>query len=85
LVDDSLFPTYIHGMHMLTTFVLAFGIFVAAVVAMALGVVLSGRRIEGSCGGLNRLAGVESDCGGACRRPCERRRKAMKEAAGEAA
>lgn len=84
-MDDGALPTYIHGMDMLTTFLLAFCVFVAAVVGMALGLVLSGRRIEGSCGGLNRIPGVESDCGGACRQPCERRRKAIKEAAGEAA
>ncbi|MEJ2514406.1 MAG: (Na+)-NQR maturation NqrM [Gammaproteobacteria bacterium] len=39
-------------------------------------------RIEGSCGGLNNLPGVESDCGGTCRRPCPRRRRAQQTAAG---
>jgi len=68
----------------LATFILAFAIFVAAVAGMAAGLVLSGRRIEGSCGGLNKVPGVGSDCGGACRRPC-RRRRAMQKAAGEAA
>lgn len=70
---------------MLSTFVLAFGLFLLAVAGLGLGLVLSGRQIDGSCGGLNRVPGVESDCGGACRRPCERRRRAMKKAAGEAA
>jgi hypothetical protein len=70
---------------MLTTYMLAFGIFLAAVGGMALGLVLTGRRIEGSCGGLNNIPGVESDCGGVCRRPCERRRAALEKAAGEAA
>ncbi|MGD2032607.1 MAG: (Na+)-NQR maturation NqrM [Gammaproteobacteria bacterium] len=35
---------------------------------------MNGRRIEGSCGGLNRIPGADSDCGGLCRRPCEKRR-----------
>jgi uncharacterized protein len=52
-----------------------FSIVIFALVAVALGLgVLRGRgAIEGSCGGLNRIPGVESDCGGSCRRPCKRR------------
>jgi hypothetical protein len=44
---------------------------------MAIGVMAGRGRIEGSCGGLNRVPGVDSDCGGACRRPCARRRAAQ--------
>jgi len=53
-----------------------FSIVIFALVAVALGIgVLRGRgAIEGSCGGLNRIPGVESDCGGSCRRPCKKRR-----------
>jgi hypothetical protein len=53
-----------------------FSIVIFALVAVALGLgVLRGRgAIEGSCGGLNRIPGVESDCGGSCRRPCNKRR-----------
>jgi hypothetical protein len=53
-----------------------FSIVVFALVAVALGLgVLRGRRaIQGSCGGMNRIPGVESDCGGTCRRPCRKRR-----------
>lgn len=58
----------------MATIMLSFAVFLLAAGGMALGLVLSGRRIEGSCGGLNNLPGVESDCGGACRRPCARRR-----------
>ena len=52
-----------------------FSIAIFALVAVALGIgVLRGRRaIQGSCGGLNPIPGVESDCGGACRRPCRKR------------
>jgi uncharacterized protein len=58
------------------TFLIAFLLFATAIAAMSIGVMAGRRRIEGSCGGLNRLPGVESDCGGACRRPCARRRAA---------
>jgi len=61
----------------MTTLVLSFAVFLLAVLGMALGALVSGRRIEGSCGGLNRIPGVESDCGGTCRRPCAARRQAL--------
>jgi hypothetical protein len=53
-----------------------FSIVIFALVALALAIgVLRGRgAITGSCGGLNRIPGMESDCGGACRRPCKKRR-----------
>ncbi|NGX16630.1 (Na+)-NQR maturation NqrM [Wenzhouxiangella sp. XN24] len=60
----------------MAVFVLSFLIFATAIGAMAIGVMCGRPRIEGSCGGLNRVAGVDSDCGGACRRPCARRRAA---------
>ena len=60
----------------MATFFLALALFLAAFSAMALGVMFGRRRIEGSCGGLNHIPGVESDCGGTCRRPCPRRRRA---------
>lgn len=60
----------------MATFLFAFLLFATAIAAMSVGVMFGRRRIEGSCGGLNRVAGVESDCGGACRRPCARRRAA---------
>ena len=62
------------GDQAILTFILSFLVFLAAVGGLALGLVLSGRRIEGSCGGLNKIPGADSDCGGLCRRPCERRR-----------
>ena len=36
----------------MTTFVGTFLVFIAVVAAMAVGVIFSGRRIKGSCGGL---------------------------------
>jgi hypothetical protein len=61
------------GDQAILTFILSFLVFLAAVGGLALGLVLSGRRIEGSCGGLNKIPGAGSDCGGLCRRPCEKR------------
>jgi uncharacterized protein len=54
-----------------------FSIVIFALAAAALGIgVMRGRRgIQGSCGGLNNIPGMTSDCGGACRRPCRKRRK----------
>jgi hypothetical protein len=59
------------------TFLIAFVVFVAVIAGMSIGVMAGRRRIEGSCGGLNQVPGVDSDCGGACRRPCARRRAAQ--------
>lgn len=53
---------------------LSFLIFLLVVLGMSLGLFRGGRSIEGSCGGLNNIPGIESDCGGACRRPCKKRR-----------
>lgn len=55
---------------------LALVIMLLAVGGMSLGL-LRGRKISGSCGGLNNIPGVESDCGGTCRRPCDKRRQAQ--------
>ncbi len=53
----------------MTTIILGMLVFGAAVAALCLGTMLGGRRIAGSCGGLGNLPGIQSDCGGACRRP----------------
>ncbi|MGD2136928.1 MAG: (Na+)-NQR maturation NqrM [Gammaproteobacteria bacterium] len=42
---------------------------------MGIGLLLGRRGIQGSCGGLNQIPGVASDCGGACRRSCRNRRR----------
>ncbi len=49
------------------TILIAFLVFALAVLFMSLGVLLGGRRIQGSCGGLGNIPGTESDCGGLCR------------------
>jgi hypothetical protein len=48
-------------------------VFALAAVGMGVGLLYGRRGIHGSCGGLNRIAGIASDCGGACRRPCRKR------------
>ncbi len=50
----------------MTTLLLTLAVFSFAVLLLCLGTLVGGRRIHGSCGGLNRLMGIESDCGGTC-------------------
>ena len=40
-------------------------VFIGVMAGMAIGVIKGRQAISGSCGGLNRIPGVESDCGGA--------------------
>lgn len=54
-------------------FFATFIIMALAVLGMAAGVMLGRSPIKGSCGGLNKIAGI--DC--ACSLPCEKRRRAM--------
>lgn len=44
---------------MLSTFALAFGFLLLLMVGMAIGVIVKGRTIKGSCGGLNAVAGAD--------------------------
>ena len=64
----------------MSTFLAAFAIIALAVAGMAIGVILSGRKLKGSCGGLNSIAGLESACV-ACTQPCAKRRAAALRAA----
>ena len=54
------------------TILLSMLVFTLAVLLMSLGVILDGRRIKGSCGGLSTIPGIESDCGGACHADSDR-------------
>lgn len=47
-------------------------IFMAVIAGMAIGVIKGRQAISGSCGGLNNIPGVESDCGGKCRATCKK-------------
>ncbi|WP_424933792.1 (Na+)-NQR maturation NqrM [Amaricoccus macauensis] len=44
---------------MVATFILAFVFLLLIVVGMSLGVMLMGKRIKGSCGGLNAISGAD--------------------------
>ena len=54
-------------------YIIAFIIIALAILGLAIGVVLSDRRLKGSCGGLNTIQGLEGSCG--CEKPCEKRRQ----------
>ncbi|WP_164660107.1 (Na+)-NQR maturation NqrM [Tropicibacter sp. Alg240-R139] len=43
----------------MATFVLTFGILMVIMLGMALGVILMGRSIKGSCGGLNAIGDAD--------------------------
>lgn len=43
----------------MATFLFAFGFLLLITVGMALGVIIKGRTIKGSCGGLNAVAGAD--------------------------
>lgn len=43
----------------MSTFLLAFGLLMLVMLGMALGVILNGRTIKGSCGGLNAIADAD--------------------------
>ncbi|MDF0596784.1 (Na+)-NQR maturation NqrM [Psychromarinibacter halotolerans] len=43
----------------MATFLFAFGLLLIVMLGMALGVILNGRTIKGSCGGLNAVAGAD--------------------------
>jgi len=47
-------------------FLIAFAVMSLAVAAMAVGVMVSGREIKGSCGGLNNMDGADCACRGSC-------------------
>jgi hypothetical protein len=50
----------------MTTLLLGLLVFSLAFLLLCIGVILGGRPVEGSCGGIKRLVGISSDCGGSC-------------------
>ncbi|MBO1254531.1 (Na+)-NQR maturation NqrM [Alteromonas sp. 5E99-2] len=58
----------------MSTFILAFALFLIVIVAMALGYILQSKSIAGSCGGLGAV-GIEKACD--CPEPCDRKKSRM--------
>ena len=54
---------------------LSFLIFLIVILALGIGVSFGRKPLQGSCGGLNKLSGIKSDCNGLCRRTCPNRKK----------
>ncbi|MDX1698436.1 MAG: (Na+)-NQR maturation NqrM [Thiohalobacterales bacterium] len=50
-------------------------VFALVIAGLGLGLLCGRRGVQGSCGGLGNIPGIRSDCNGACRHPCERRRR----------
>ncbi len=66
----------------MSTLILTFFIFIGVVAAMSIGVILNGRAIKGSCGGLNDIDGLSGACD-ICegKKVCERRKQLLREQA----
>ncbi|MDA9556949.1 (Na+)-NQR maturation NqrM [Vibrio sp.] len=56
----------------MSTFLIAFGIFLAFIAAMAIGYIVKKKVIKGSCGGLGAV-GIDKVCN--CPEPCDARKK----------
>ena len=57
---------------MISTLVLAFTVMALAVAGMAVGAIVSGRTIKGSCGGIGNIPGIEPiPC--SCEKPCDKK------------
>lgn len=46
----------------MTVFVITFAVITLAILALAVGLLFGRKGIAGSCGGLNRIGGIEREC-----------------------
>ena len=53
----------------MATFLFAFALLALIIIGMAVGVIVSGRTIKGSCGGLNAVAGADKCL--VCKKPVD--------------
>jgi uncharacterized protein len=60
---------------LLTYFLITFGILVACLMGMALGVIFSNKPLKGSCGGLGRIMGKSCEICGK-KEECQKRKQA---------
>lgn len=56
-------------------FLITFTVMLLVVLGMSVGVIVSGKTIKGSCGGLNTIDGIDRVCD--CEDPCETKQKAL--------
>lgn len=56
----------------MNTFLITFGVFLAVILAMAVGYIFQRKVVRGSCGGLGAV-GIERVCN--CPEPCDARKK----------
>ncbi len=56
----------------MSTFLITFGVFLAVILAMAVGYIFQRKVVRGSCGGLGAV-GIERVCN--CPEPCDARKK----------
>ncbi len=63
---------------MFNLIIVSFLVMLIAIAGMAIGIILGGRRLSGTCGGLNSIEGLESACE-LCTKPCAKKRKALRE------
>ena len=61
-------------------FLATFFIVSLAIIGMAAGILISNKRLKGSCGGLSAV-GIEKTCG--CENPCDKRKEQMAAAAAQ--
>lgn len=60
----------------MSTFIATFIILAIVIIIMSVGVIVAGRRIKGSCGGLNSIEGLEEACM-TCSKPCDKKKQAL--------
>jgi hypothetical protein len=61
------------------TFLITFFAFMLFVAAMAVGVIVSNKKIKGSCGGLNNVDGLEGDCLLCSNKTCEKKKQVVEQ------
>jgi hypothetical protein len=54
--------------------ILSFFILLIVVLIMSIGILYGRRGLQGSCGGLNKIPGIKSDCNGQCHRVCRNKK-----------
>jgi len=55
-------------------FLITFTVFIFMALALALGLLFGREGIQGSCGGLNRIPGLEGSCGACTNKRCPRKK-----------